>query len=97
MPAGLQVWDENGFLVVDLTTSLTRILGSAFIASGAIGSIVNDGFTTGTPFCCSSLTDTGVPWAALQSYPPRITFAGNVMNYDNSSPSGPHRLIYGVY
>jgi hypothetical protein len=59
MAAGMLVWDGSGRLIVDTTTFLGRYLGSASIGNGT-GSIVNDQFTQGIPWCVPIL-DNGSP------------------------------------
>lgn len=97
MPQGLQCWDASGTLLVDITDRLTRILGATAISAGATGSVMNDGFLTGTPFCIAIRTAYGSAYMNSSMVAPVIGFVGNTMNYAANSPSGDHYLIYGVY
>jgi len=98
MPQGLQTWDASGNLLVDIQDRLTRFLGTIAISAGASGTVTDDGFLTGTPFCIALRTNAGSPsFLNNTMVPPTISFAGNVMTYNAASPSGDHRLIYGVY
>lgn len=98
MPQGLQVWDASGNLIVDVSDRLTRILGTILVAAGSSGTVTDDGFLTGTPFPIAIRTNAGSPsFMNNTMVPPSITFAGNVMTYNVASPSGDHRIIYGVF
>lgn len=54
MAQGLQCWDANGNLTLDLTDRLTRVLGQ-FETGTTDGSITNEDLATGEPwfFCMS--------------------------------------------
>lgn len=39
MPAGMECYDEQGRLIVGLTTRLSRVVGYASIAAGVAGSV----------------------------------------------------------
>ncbi|MCD9005241.1 hypothetical protein LDO31_03130 [Luteimonas sp. XNQY3] len=39
MPAGLEAWDAQGRIVVDLTDRLTQYLGEAVVTAGVNGSV----------------------------------------------------------
>lgn len=98
MAVGLKVRDASGNLIVDETTRLSRVLGTTLVGAGAIGSITNAGFATGTPYCIALRTNAGTPTQPNGSMaPPIITFVGTTMNYNVLSPSNDHLLIYGVY
>lgn len=98
MPAGLQVFDRFGNLRVDLGDRLLRFLGTTVIGASASGSIVHDGFLTGTPFCfCTMHTnDSPATWGGEGLLPPDISFSGNTMYY-TSYVAASQRLQYGVY
>lgn len=73
MPQGLQVFDENENIVVDVTTSLCRVIGIETLTADH-GSI-----TVSAP---------GTVWAAvfskdemLNTYPVSVTIAGNVIHW----------------
>jgi hypothetical protein len=98
VPQGLQTWDASGALLVDITDRLTRFLGTISISAGAPGTVTDNGFLTGAPFCISLRTAAGTPnFLNNTMVPPVVSFAGNVMSYNAASPSGDHLLIYGVY
>ena len=50
MPQGLQVWDASGNLIIDLGSSLGRVLGVATISGSATSSIPDARLNQGTPF-----------------------------------------------
>lgn len=99
MAEGLQVWDEQGRLILDATDRLGRVVGSV-LTGGASGSLVSSGM------------DYGQPWYALILEPgqsegytssngvvtvrkrPTITISGRNISWTTGVPC---RLIYGVY
>lgn len=97
MPQGLQCWDASGTLLVDITDRLTRILGVTTVSAGGSGTVTDDGFLTGSPFCIAIRSAVGLSTFNSSMVPPDISFASNVMSYAANSPSGDHYLIYGVY
>lgn len=100
MPQGLQVFDENENIVVDVTTSLCRVIGIETLTADH-GSI-----TVSAP---------GTVWAAvfskdemLNTYPVSVTIAGNVIHWqykDTLIVNGIYgvkmersaKIIYGTY
>lgn len=96
MPAGFQVWDQFGNLKVDGSDRFARYLGLRFIDALEAGSLVNDGFLTGTPFCVATMTgDSLATFPGDGLYPPAISFSGNTMFW--TGPGAPHRLMMWVY
>jgi hypothetical protein len=110
MPAGMLVWDASGNLVVDTTTFLGRYLGQASIGSGT-GTIVNDQFTTGVPWCIPVLENAssinvsntfGFADSNLWLSAPTFSFSGNTLTWTRVSLSLGNNsypsctLIYGV-
>lgn len=100
MPQGLQVFDENENIVVDVTTSLCRVIGIETLTADH-GSI-----TVSAP---------GTVWAAvfskdemLNTYPVSVTIASNVIHWqykDTLIVNGIYgvkmersaKIIYGTY
>lgn len=100
MPQGLQVFDENGICVLDVTTSLCRVIGIETLTADH-GSI-----TVSAP---------GTVWAAvfskdevLNTYPVSVTISGNVIHWqykDTLIVNGIYgvqmersaKIIYGTY
>lgn len=93
MPAGLQMWDPAGNLIVDISMRLGRVLGVAALTGGVNGSAVNDGLTTGTPFWM--LTCITSPLVRQ----PVISVSGSTISWDFGGLGGGlnWRLVYGVY
>lgn len=51
MPSGLQTWDRDGNLIVDMTTRLSQSLGSITLTDNhAAGSMSVPAFALGTPY-----------------------------------------------
>ena len=92
MPQGLQVWDDSGNLIVDTATRLGRILGVTTISASS-GTVVNSGFSGGTPFWIAIPLATGDV-----EHGPDISVSGTTLTYNfNGRPVTSHRLVYGVY
>jgi hypothetical protein len=82
MPAGLQVWNAAGELIVDITTRLPRLLGIYFVPAGPGGSITHPGILTGEPQCFCSMQDPGTAtFPGDNLAPPPISFSGDTMTY----------------
>lgn len=104
MPVGLQTFDRNGNLIIDLTTRMARFLGRV---SGvqSNGSQLDDQLTTGTPFAMV-LPMSLEPSEKRTFTVPAVTFSGNTMtwSYDTQPWAGtsqpqdrvPSDIIYGV-
>lgn len=90
MPQGLQVFDASGNVMVDLTTSITRVLGMADIGTSN-GSITDTGFSTGIPWWVVLCTSTG-----SNIFSPSIGVSGNVLSYTFPLSGLTARIIYGV-
>ena len=100
MPQGLQVFDENGICVLDVTTSLCRVIGIETLTADH-GSI--------------TVLAPGTVWAAvfskdevLNTYPVSVTISGNVIHWqykDTLIVNGIYgvqmersaKIIYGTY
>lgn len=95
---GFRVRDPaTGAIKVDGTRRLLILGGAAIVPAGSSGTIVNDVFLTGEPFCfCSGMRNdstTTFPFANL--IPPQISISGNVLTYNN--PGASHRLMFGSF
>jgi hypothetical protein len=92
MPEGLQVWDDQGRLLVDLGDWLGRLAGSAAVTINTAGSTSNALLNTGTPFFIwIPATEEAVTGATTI---PAVTFSGSTMSWTSTPASG--SLIYGV-
>lgn len=91
MAEGLQVWDENGSVLVDGATRMSSVLGIVSIT--AAGSLSNADLAKGTPWYVVNNPDRlgrGI----------RVTVSGTTISWTVTTlgtPSGPSQLIYGVY
>ena len=92
MPQGLQVWDDQGRLLVDLGDWLGRLAGSAAVAANTAGSTTSVLLQSGTPFFVwIPSTEEGVIGSTTM---PSVTFSGSTMSWSSVPVSG--TLIYGV-
>ena len=75
-----------------------RSLGTVMIGPGASGTIVDDGFLTGTPFffCTMSSPDSPATWYGESLLSPNISVSGNTLTY-SSFVAASTRLHYGVF
>jgi hypothetical protein len=85
MAQGLQIWGENGQLLLDTSTFSGRFLGSVNLGAGpGSGTIYHDGFYSGTPFAVPQidlvaspgLMDINLFWTA-----PSVSFNGNSLTW----------------
>lgn len=105
MPAGLQVFDENGVLVVDTNDFLGRIVGSVSTNFND-GSIAAD-LSTGTPFAFPYLLVTGQVVTSGSGLAPEVTTTSSSVSWefaddDKSDPGGNTSysdclIFYGVF
>jgi len=92
MPQGLQVWDDQGRLLVDLGDWLGRLARSTPVTLNTAGSITNVLLQSGTPFFVwVPSTEEAVTGATTM---PSVTFSGSTMSWSSVPVSG--TLIYGV-
>lgn len=80
---GLQIWDENGDLVVDDTTKLVLFLG-VFVTTGA-GSLSVPEFANGLPFVRSS--------SASGNFINDATWSGTTISWTAAN----QMILYGIY
>lgn len=100
MAVGLKVWDASGTLILDATDRILRFLGEPIIAGeGASGSLVNDGFLTGTPVWLAAPFDPGGSgyWPGDRLIPPLVTISGSTLSYTIQAGLGTQIIQYGVY
>lgn len=98
MAIGAKAWDPaTGALISEITTRMSRRIGEMYVAAGAVGSVTDAGFATGSPYCIcvrTLLSPPNVPNSTMAA--PIISFVGNTMFYDVAAPASDHLLIYGV-
>jgi hypothetical protein len=95
MAHGLRIRDQYGNIKLDVSDRVGRFLGMIFIDAFQAGSVVNNGFLTGTPFCTATMTgDSIATFPGDGLFPPAISFSGNVMSW--TGPGAPHRLMMWV-
>ena len=95
MPAGLQVWNPSGVLMVDTSVRIGKLVGS-ITTNKADGSVWTD-TTKGTPFYYVT-TPEDPSWGALF---PEVSFSGNTMTWTYSDVRATHRvnaiIMYGYF
>jgi len=94
MPHGLRTWDASGNLIIDVSTRLTRIIGTQAITP-VDGSLSNADFALGTPFWYF----TNVP---VGKATPVVSFSGTTLTWTwpastTQFPRDNMTLVYGVY
>lgn len=97
MANGLKVWDELGNVILDVSNSITRILG--ITDTGTVnGSVTNADFSLGVPWYCVIPKDTGSGTIMSWGLTPVITFASNTMTWTWSSTTYARNctIIYGT-
>lgn len=84
MADGIKIWDDNGVLLVDLTTRLSRYVGEVSITAGQAGSVqINE--TYGRPWYFFG-------WGRF----PVVTVNGGTISWDASARDD-LIMIYGIY
>lgn len=102
MPQGLQVFDENGVCVLDVTDRLVKYLGVVQI-NGTNGSITNDELSDGDLwyYPLNIKTPPLTPSIHTEYHMPTITKNGKSISWDYGSYPADKRLsmvlLYGVY
>lgn len=102
MPQGLQVFDENGACVLDVTDRLVKYLGVVQI-NGTNGSITNDELSDGDLwyYPLNIKTPPLTPSIHTEYHMPTITKNGKSISWDYGSYPADKRLsmvlLYGVY
>lgn len=101
MPAGLEIYEDGtGRLKVSFGDRLLRFLGDPLIVGeGASGSLVNNGFLTGTPVWLAAPFDPGGSgyWPGDRLIPPLVSISGNTLSYTVQAGLGTQIIHYGVY
>lgn len=102
MPQGLQVFDENGVCVLDVTERLTRYIGSVNI-SGTHGEVRLSGIPSADFwFACTNIKIDGYTSPAQKELMvPGITYKNGVLHWDinvlGDGKSFSATVLYGTY
>lgn len=96
MATGIKTWDASGNLIVDVTDRLTRILGYVTMPANSSGSVVDDGFLTGSPFYIAIRSNGGSAFNGT-TVAVTISVSGNTMNYSTTQLVADFIIVYGVY
>ena len=94
MPQGLQVFDENGNMTLDVTDRLTRVLGE-FQTGKVSGSITDSNLSSGIPWYIIKNSSDG---RGYKYAPFLITFTSNGASWTfGSGTIVSKNITYGVY
>ena len=95
VPQGLQVFDANGALILDITDRLTRILGE--VNTGAVaGSVTDSGLSSGTLWYIAFRVD-GAMWSSADA-DLAISISGTTLSWSYGTGTAQNMTItYGVY
>ncbi len=97
MTAGLQIWDANNRLVLDVTNRLARFAGEVTTVRDVAGSLTSPAFSVGKPFAyVQNLAAVGFVdgYNKPARSGPAVTFSGNTMSWDAAVEA---HIIYGVW
>jgi len=97
VPQGLQVWDEQGQIVLDTNDRLGRVLGQVQFSGD--GSITDSRLLDGAGFCFAQFHTPPTEWPATAPLV-HVTFSGATMSWQNyRDASGPTSgvIFYGVW
>jgi len=96
MSYGLRIWDENGILILDTTTRISRVLGE-FALPSTPGSHTDAAISSGAfwwymaGFTISPYITTKVPVVSLSGNTISWIWSGAAANFPSVT------LVYGVY
>lgn len=93
VPQGLQVWDENGNIILDTDDMLGKVLGVRAI-NAASGSITDARLTEGQPFY-AFYTSEPAQW--FGEGPMRVSISGSTISWSAWSRFSSAFLAYGVF
>lgn len=95
MPVGLQCWDVNGNLTLDVTDRLTRVLGTVETGTSS-GSVTDANLANGTPWFV--MRDTS-DYEMLSEANCSVVISGNAVTWTfvGSGTKTNKKIIYGVY
>lgn len=103
MTAGLIVMNESGVVIQDITTRLTRVIGSFNLPESPYftnGSLNIGELATGTPWY-ALIGQPNTVTALYGVYPPVITISGTTISWSKQADGRvrvyPVRVMYGVY
>lgn len=96
MSAGLQCFDEQGRITVDISDRLTRILGTIKTDMSTGGTVIDGGLSTGQPwFDLRIELYEGYPHSdGSVLYRPEVTITGNQISWTRGVTA---TLTYGVF
>lgn len=102
MPAGIQVWDASGNLIMNFDTTLVKFLGvisvgTSYTGSQQSGTVTDSRFTAyagHTPFYTAvggNIND--------ENYDVQISISGNVLTwtFPNATARPDRTILYGIY
>jgi len=101
MTQGLQCFNSDGVMTLDVTNRLTRVLGE-FNTGTANGSLADIALTTGTPWWIAIPTSEININADNMAKALNISVSGQIISWTFTSPYSPtvyvnHKIIYGVF
>jgi hypothetical protein len=97
MPAGIQIFDAQGVLIVDITDNLPRFIGSVYTGTSP-GSIAIPAFSGGRGFAYSTDTTDTYPGDAVNRPIFQVTTSGISWSWGSGPPAiRPTTILYGVY
>lgn len=88
MPQGLQVWDEEGNLILDLTTRLMKVLGTVDIdkLEGSVYDAKLEGLDHWCVFCRETDQGLRATPVELDSFAPTVTRSGTALRWKIDRP-----------
>lgn len=99
MPAGIQVFDQSGNLVVNIQDRLAKIIGSARVTAN--GSVTDPNLLQGTPFY--AFQQEGIwGFVTMNVLRPNFSVSGSTISWTYSASSGQNpytikgNLFYGI-
>ncbi|MFD1556043.1 hypothetical protein ACFSHT_10460 [Paraburkholderia silviterrae] len=94
MPAGLQVWDANGNIILDVTYRVLRIIDSVRLSSGSSGNRFDDRLTQGGWVSFQPDVSLGDGYMSGGVIAPRFSISGNTLAWSYAAKNSGTYDIY---
>ena len=96
MPAGLQVFDENGKVVVDMTSRTSKILGRVTVGEKD-GSLTDERLLDGNMWSQIESINLNIGYMKWTYGGLKITSNGSKLSWQHIDSSVGYVFIYGIY
>ena len=96
MPAGLQIFDENGKVVVDMTSRTSKILGRVTVGEND-GSLTDERLLDGNMWSQIESVNLNIGYLEMSFGGLKITSNGSTLSWQHMGSSVGYVFVYGIY